>query len=66
MNELSISGKISVIRKKIQELNTQLLLLEELKKREDQQALCDSESSLFMCERCGCWKIKRIIGNEIF
>jgi len=66
MNNLTISDQISSVKKKIQELTNQLKLLEDVKKREDQQALCDSDSSLLMCERCKCWKIKKVIGNEIF
>jgi len=51
MNNLTISDQISSVKKKIQELTNQLKLLEDVKKREDQQALCDSDYSHLMCER---------------
>jgi hypothetical protein len=62
MNDLE--KQISEVKKKIQELQSNLLRLESLRTREDKSS-CMSESSLFVCEYCDCWKIKRIYDNEL-
>jgi hypothetical protein len=63
MNDLE--EQISEVKKKIQELQGRLLHLEYLKSREDISSSCMSESSLFVCEYCDCWKSKRIYDNEL-
>ena len=62
MNELE--EQISEIKRQIQQLYNKLLYLESLGTRED-KSNCMSESSLFVCEYCDCWKSKRIYDNEL-
>lgn len=62
MNDLE--EQISEVKKKIQVLQGELLHLEFLKIREDKSS-CMSESSLFVCEYCDCWKSKRIYDDEL-
>lgn len=46
-------------RKKIQEEK----MIELFRKELSEQAKCDSESSFLICEKCNCWKVKRIFDN---
>lgn len=62
MNELE--ELISEVKRQIQQLYNKLLYLESLSTREDKSS-CMSESSLFVCEYCDCWKSKRIYDNEL-
>ena len=62
MNELE--EQISEVKRQIQQLYNKLLYLESLNTREDKSS-CMSESSLFVCEYCDCWKSKRIYDNEL-
>lgn len=45
------------LKKKIQ----QDLIIDIFKKELSEQMKCDSESSYYICEKCNCWKMARVL-----